>query len=331
VFLLIGRKIGDFQLLDNRQDQWRAVNMAHTSDLLPLDTLRAFEAAARTGSFSAAADTLSVTHGAVSRQIGKLERWLGQRLFDRQARGVGLTPEGQRLYLRTTEALALIADSSDRWIEARGSAVVRMASLPSVSGLWLMPRLRALESGEPRLRVELIIDHRENDLAGEGIDLALRCGNGGIPRRISVRLFEEYCFPIAAPDLAMAIGKGKPERMLAYPLLHDSDASGWRAWFAAQGLDYRPRVQDRRFEDYNLVLDAAAHGLGVALARPPLTEDILALGRVVPVDKRTVLNPVAYWLDRPESKLRPAAAELARRIMKAASVGKDAVARFLDA
>src|SRR6201999_1935380 len=82
------RKIGDPELLDNRQDRWRAVIMAHTSDLLPLDTLRAFEAAARTGSFSAAAEALSVTHGAVSRQIAKLERWLGQRLFERQARGV---------------------------------------------------------------------------------------------------------------------------------------------------------------------------------------------------------------------------------------------------
>jgi DNA-binding transcriptional LysR family regulator len=305
--------------------------MAHSSDLLPLDTLRAFEAAARTGSFSAAAEALSVTHGAVSRQIGKLERWLGQRLFERQARGVGLTPEGQRLYLRTTEALALIADSSDRWVEARGSAVVRLASLPSVSGLWLMPRLRALESGEPKLRIELIIDHRESDLAEDGLDLALRCGRGGIPRRISVRLFEEVCFPIAAPDLAKSIGKGKPARLLAHPLIHDSDASGWRAWFAAHGLDYRPRAQDRRFEDYNLVLDAAAHGLGIALARPPLTEDILAHGRVVAVDKRTVLNPVAYWLDRPEGKLRPAAAELARRIMKAARVEKDAAARFLAA
>jgi LysR family glycine cleavage system transcriptional activator len=309
--------------------------MDHTSEpLLPLDTLRAFEAAARTGSFSSAAEALSVTHGAVSRQIAKLERWLGQRLFDRQARGVGLTPEGQRLFLRTTEALALIADSSDRWIEAKGSAVVRLASLPSVSGLWLMPRLRALEvgaleAGEPNLRVELIIDHRESNLADDGIDLALRCGRGGIPKRISVQLFEERCFPVAAPELAAKIGKGKPERLLAHPLIHDSDATGWRAWLGAQGLDYRPRRQDRRFEDYNLVLDAAVHGLGIALARPPLVQDVLAQGRVVAVDDRTVLNPVAYWLDRPEGTLRPAAAEFARRIMQAAGVDESAARGFL--
>ncbi len=311
--------------------------MNHISDfpqreqILPLDTLRAFEAAARTGSFSSAADTLNVTHGAVSRQVAKLERWLGQRLFDRQARGVGLTPEGQRLYLRTTEALALIADSSDRWIEAKGSAVVRLASLPSVSGLWLMPRLRALEAGEPNLRVELIIDHRESSLADDGVDLALRCGRGGIPKRVSVQLFEEHCFPIATPELAAQIGKGKPERLLAHALIHDSDASGWRAWLGGQGLDYRPRRQDRRFEDYNLVLDAAVHGLGIALARPPLVADVLAQGRVVAVDTRTVLNPVAYWLDRPEGALRPAAAEFARRVMQAAGLDAPAMARFLAA
>jgi len=305
------------------------VSLDHSTDqLLPLDTLRAFEAAARTGSFSAAAEALNLTHGAVSRQIAKLEHWLGQRLFKRQARGVDLTPEGQRLFLRTTEALALIADSSDRWIEAKGSAVVRLASLPSVSGLWLMPRLRALESGTPELRVELIIDHRESDLTDDGIDLALRCGRGGIPKRNSIQLFEERIYPIAAPDLAAAIGKGAPERLLDFPLVHDSDASGWRAWFGAQGLDYRPRKQDRRFEDYNLVLDAAAHGLGIALARPPLAEKMLRQGGVVAVDDRTVLNPVAYWLDRPEGKLRPAAAELARRIMQAAGVAEEEMKRF---
>ncbi|WP_395020831.1 LysR substrate-binding domain-containing protein [Dongia sp.] len=302
---------------------------SHRAPLLPLDTLRAFEAAARTGSFSAAAEALNITHGAVSRQIAKLERWLGQKLFQRQARGVELTPEGLRLYQRTTEALALIADSSDRWIEARGSAVVRLASLPSVSGLWLMPRLRALEAGDPELRVELIIDHRESNLADDGIDLALRCGRGGIPKRHSVQLFEEHCFPVAAPELAAQIGKGKPERLLSHSLIHDSDASGWRAWFGAQGLDYRPRRQDRRFEDYNLVVDAAEHGLGIALARPPLIQEVLQQGRVVAVDDRTVLNPVAYWLDRPPGNLRPAAAAFARRVMQAAGLDNAAMARFL--
>lgn len=305
--------------------------MDHSLHLPPLDTLRAFEAAARTGSFSAAADGLNLTHGAVSRQVAKLERWLGLRVFLRQARGVALTPEGQRLLQRTQEAFSLIADTADRWSEQRGAAVVRFSATPSVCSLWLMPRWQRLEEGESPLRIVLQIDHRRVDLDEEGIDLAIRCGRGGAPGRVSVQLFEEWCYPIASPELARAIGEGEPQRLLGQPLIHDSDAAGWRAWFAAHGLDYRPRPQDRRFEDYNLVLDAAACGLGVALARPPLAQAQVKAGRVAMVDAGLALNPVSYWLDRPLGQPRPAAVALARRIAAEAGLAEGELARFLKA
>jgi LysR family glycine cleavage system transcriptional activator len=304
--------------------------MAHSLETLPpLDTLQAFEAAARAGSFSAAAGALNLTHGAISRRIARLEGWLGLRVFERQARGIALTPEGQRLLQRTQAAFSLIADTSDRWTEPRGPAVVRVNSMPSVSSLWLMPRVARFEAGDPPLRVILLIDQRTVDLADQGVDLAIRCGRGGLPGRVSAKLFEEWCFPIAAPGLARRIAAGDPERLLAHPLIHDSDASGWRAWFAAHGLDYRPRPQDRRFEDYNLVLDAAACGLGIALARPPLAQGPIESGRLVAVDERSVLNPVSYWLDRPGGTIRPAAAALARRVAEEAGMGADALAGFL--
>ncbi|RUW28173.1 LysR family transcriptional regulator, partial [Mesorhizobium sp. M1A.F.Ca.IN.020.06.1.1] len=305
--------------------------MLHSSDqLLPLETLRAFDAAARTGSFSAAAERLNLTHGAISRQIAKLEDWLGLKVFERNARGVTLTNEGNRLHLRTTEAFALISVNSDRWVEPRGTAVVRLASIPSVSGLWLMPRMAALENNPTRLRIVLDVDNRQADLADEGIDLSVRCGRGRIPGRVSVQLFEEHIFPIASPELAEEIGHGDPDRLLKFPLINDSDASAWRAWFAAQGVDYRPRPQDRRFEDYNLVLDAGANGLGIALARPPLTADQLKSGRIVPVDERVALNPVSYWLDRPVGRPRAAAADLARRIAEQAGLAPEKLEAFLQ-
>ncbi|MFJ5368266.1 LysR substrate-binding domain-containing protein [Bosea sp. CER48] len=304
--------------------------MDHSSNLPPLDTLRAFEAAARTGSFSSAAEALNLTHGAVSRQIAKLEHWLGLRVFLRQARGVSLTPEGQRLLQRTQEAFALIADTSERWREARGASVVRVSAPPSVCALWLMPRLAVLEAGIPSLRIVLQVEHRKVDFEEEGVDLGIRCGRGGAPDRLSLKLFEEWCFPIASPKLAAMIGEGAPERLLAQPLIHDSDAAGWKAWFAAQGLDYRPRPQDRRFEDYNLVLDAAAHGLGIALARPPLAREQLTAGRIVRVDAREALNPVSYWLDRPLGALRPSAAALAERIAREAGATPADVEAFLS-
>lgn len=304
--------------------------MDHSSDqMLPLETLRAFDAAARTGSFSAAAEKLNLTHGAVSRQIAKLEGWLGLKVFERNARGVTLTIEGNRLHLRTTEAFALISVNSDRWVEPRGTAVVRLASIPSVSGLWLMPRMAALENHPTRLRIVLDVDNRQADLADEGIDLSVRCGRGRIPGRVSVQLFEEQIFPVASPELAKEIGRGDPARLLRFPLINDSDASGWRAWLAAQDIDYRPRPQDRRFEDYNLVLDAAAHGLGIALARPPLTADQLRSGRIVAVDDRVALNPVSYWMDRPVGRPRAAAADLARRIADQAGLAPEKLEAFL--
>jgi len=306
------------------------VSVDHSSrQMPPLDTLHAFEVAARAGSFSAAAERLNLTHGAVSRQIAKLETWLGFKVFERGARGVSLTVEGNRLFYRASEAFALIADNTDRWTETRGAAVVRLASIPSISSLWLIPRLKSFEGGDPPLRIVLEVDIREIDLADEGVDLSMRCGRGGIPGRVSVQLFEELIFPVAAPELAKPIGSGPAERLLRFPLIHDSDASGWRAWLGAHGVDYRPRPQDRRFEDYNLVLDAAANGLGIALARPPLTEQQMKSGRIVAVEKRTALNPVSYWMDRPEGRLRPAAAELARRIAAAAGLDGAKLEGFL--
>lgn len=325
--------IARLELIDNRTDKQSAVSMDHSlpSQLPPLDTLRAFEAAARLGSFSAAAETLNLTHGAISRQIAKLERWLGLKLFMREARGVTLTPDGDRLYVSTREAFALIGAYSDRWTEARGTAVVRLSALPSVSSRWLMPRLKRLEGeGASALRILFSVDHRQIDLEEEGVDLALRCGRGEVPGRLSLQLFDEICYPIASPELARKIGSGAPERLLDYPLIHDSSATGWRAWFAEQGLDYRPAAHDRRFEDYSLVLDAAACGLGIALARPPLAQRDLDAGRVVAVDPRTARNSVSYWLDRPPGKLRSAAAELARRLATEAGVTPAALAAFID-
>lgn len=305
--------------------------MDHSLTLPPLESLRAFEATARAGSFSAAAVSLNLTHGAVSRQVARLEHWLGLRVFQRQARGVALTSEGQQLLQRTQEAFALIADTSDRWREQRGAAVVRLTAPPSVCSLWLMPRLAMLEGPEPGLRIVLQAEHRKVDFEEEGVDLGIRCGRGGAPGRTSLKLFEEWCFPVASPALATQVGEGEPQRLLGQPLIHDSDAAGWKAWFAAQGLDYRPRPQDRRFDDYNIVLDAAAHGLGIALARPPLAREQIAAGRLVAVDARTALNPVAYWLDRPLGALRPAAAELARRIADEAGVAANEIEAFVAA
>ena len=304
--------------------------MAHSFDPLPpLDTLRAFEAAARLGSFSAAAQELNLTHGAVSRQIQRLEAWMGSRLFDRHGRGVVMTVEGTRLQLLTIEAFELIGGGGGRWHMGRSAELVRITALPSITGLWLIPRLGVLEDGDPPLRVEFLIEDRAAELTGEAIDLAIRWGRGRRPGRIGIPLLHDQCYPIAAPALAAKIGDGAPERLLDYPLVNDSDATDWRTWFELQGIDYRPRRQDRRFQDYPITIEAIANGLGIGLARPSMIGAALARGRVVPIDPRTAPSSGTYWLDRPPVPPRAAAATLARRIIAEAGHPAETAEAFL--
>ncbi|MGK9050645.1 LysR substrate-binding domain-containing protein [Neorhizobium petrolearium] len=302
--------------------------MVHSSQTLPpLDTLETFARAARLGSFSAAAEEGGVTHGAVSRQVARLERWMGVRLFSREARGVTLTPEGARFFARAEEALALLGDSDERWRPRRSKTVVRLSVTPSVASLWLFSRLPMLEAND--IHLDMILEHRLADFS-EGIDLAIRCGKGPWAGVRSLPLWQEKLFPIASPALAARLGPCPDAKaLLEQPILHDSNIEGWRRWLAAEGVEYVPRGQDRRFEDYNLVIDACAQGIGIALARPPLVDAALASGRLVAVSERTIDHHLAFHLIRPNDALKGSAAEFARRFLEAAGHDETAIAAFI--
>ena len=241
---------------------------------------------------------------------------MGVRLFKREARGVAMTPEGHRFLARAEEALSLLGDANERWTPRRGPAVVRLSITPSLTSLWLFPRLAELERKD--LHLELNLEHRLADFS-DGTDLAIRCGKGPWAGIRSIQLWEEQAVPIAAPDIARTLGEDPPTLdLLAFPILHDSNVEGWRTWLSGAGLEYRPRAIDRRFEDFNLVIDACANGLGVALARPPLSDRAILSGAVVVVHQRSCINPAAYHLIRPAEPLRPAAADMARRLLAAA-------------
>lgn len=301
--------------------------MVHSSRTLPpLDTLEAFSRAARLGSFSAAAEEGGITHGAVSRQISRLERWLGVRLFARQARGVSLTPEGMRFFARTQDALALLGDTDERWTPRRHKATVRLSLTPSVASLWLFSRLPKLEGDD--IHLELFLEHRLADF-GEGTDLAIRCGKGPWAGVRALPLWQEKSFPIASPLLAERLGQNPDAHsLLAMPILHDSNVEGWRRWLAAGGIEYLARGQDRRFEDYNLVIDACIQGVGIALARPPLSDAAIASGRLVPLSNRTLDYHVSFHLVRQDAALSGPAMELARRLLEEAGHSEATIAGF---
>lgn len=285
----------------------------------PLASLETVCVVAREGSFSAAALATGVTHGAISRRIATVENWLGYALFERHGRGVRLTPDGQRLVGRIEHAFSIIDGASDQWRPARAPRVVKVSVTPAFAQLWLFDRLAALEAGPPALTIALDITHRNADLAAGEADVAVRCGRGHWPGLDARPFLPERLYPVAIPAVAAKLSARKPAQLLDWPLLHDSDITGWRAWFAQQGIALKPRPQDRRFEDYGVVLAAAQAGLGIALAREPFSDGWLARGNLVRIGRFDVPSPVAYHVLTVKRESRPEVLDFVSRIMAAAA------------
>lgn len=260
----------------------------------PLSTLEAAAVAARHASFSEAAISLGITHGAVSRKIAALETWLGIPVFERHGRGVRLTPDGQRFIAQIDEAFRQIDLASDRW-SRRGSSVVRLSVLPSFAKLWLFERLTQFEQAAD-CRIELAIENRNLDVERGEVDVAIRYGRGRWPNLEVQQLGEERHYPVANGAVAKVLGDmPTPDQLLRFPLIHDSDATGWRDWFRHNaGLTFKPRSNDRRFEDYTLTLAAAEQGLGVALARTPLSNRYLHTSELRRVHRAESPSPLNY-------------------------------------
>ncbi|WP_407352369.1 LysR substrate-binding domain-containing protein [Luteimonas sp. R10] len=292
--------------------------MHNLQSLPPLEALAAVIAAQRFGSFTAAAESLDLTHGAVSRRVQAVEHWLGTPLFERHGRGVRITPAGQRFVAQVERALASIRESADRWRPRRDLPVVRLSVVPSFARLWLIPRLPELQGVPPVCRIELQIEHRVADLGAGQSDLAVRYGRGrwrGVESRL---LFSERLYPVAAPALAAEIGPAAgAARIAELPLLHDSDTAQWRAWMRACSVTFRTKAADRRFEDYDLVLAAARAGLGVALLRAPLVDDALADGSLVRVARPEIRNTAGHYLVCAPGEARVPVTRLAARLLTA--------------
>ena len=290
--------------------------MHSSKSLPPLDGLTAVIAAHRTGSFTAAAESLDVTHGAVSRRVQAVEHWLGTPLFERHGRGVRATPAGQRFVAQVEQALGTIRDSADRWRPLRELPTVRISVVPSFARLWLLPRLPALQGTPPQCRIEPLIEHRVADLRADQADLAVRYGQGrwrGVEAQL---LFGERLFPVAAPDLAARLGgNARAARIAEAPLLHDSDTAQWRAWLSESGVRFRAKAADRRFEDYDLVVAAAEAGLGIALLRSPLADGALAAGGLVRIAKTAIRNVAGHYLVRAPGESRDAVARVADALL----------------
>lgn len=288
---------------------------------LPLNALRAFVAAAREDSFKSAAERLSVTPGAVSRQVKQLEDRLGMALFERHPNGVHLNETGRRLADEVEAGLERIAagvrQASER---ARTADTLTLSAPPSFTQLWLLPRLADFEARETQIEISLDAEQALTapNWHGDGARLAIRYGRGPWPGVRSLRLFEDELFPVCAPALLEHAPIETPADLLAHPLLEvvwqsrqSIDFPGWREWFDAAGLgDVEVTIQ-RRYSLSGLALDQAIAGRGVMLANPAVVADRLASGVLVrPFGDRHVLDsPFTYDLILPATGSAPPTAQ----------------------
>jgi LysR family transcriptional regulator, glycine cleavage system transcriptional activator len=265
-------------------------------DLPPLMALRAFEAVARHLSFIKAAEELSVTQSAISHQVHKLEQSLNQPLFIRRTRAIDLTPAGERYYRKIQPALASIAAATR---ELRGDEqqpiTLRIGLLASFGTLWLAPRLAGFNARHPQIHVELLPSVQLADVSAGEVDLAIRYGKGGWPRVQARRFMAEKLTPVCSPAFkAQGVDKG--------PLLmaKSHQPFEWIDWSARNAVDlaHYPSVM---LHDYNIVVEAAVAGQGIAMGRQHLIERRLKEGALVEAfDTPPFTSEIGYWLVTPE-------------------------------
>lgn len=251
----------------------------------PFKGLIAFDAVARLGSISKAADELHITVSAVSHQIANLETFVGRPLFDRSPRGLTLTIHGERFGDDVAGALTSIA-AATRNVRGGGDVaeVLRIHAVPTFASLWLMPRLPAFRARHPALRVQLSATYRDVDFARAECDVDIRYGLP-VGRDLHVEtLFPELIFPMISPKLKATLRIEAPADLVDQDLiLSELTLVQWPHWFAAHGVARGPAGYALAFDRTSMVLDAAIQGLGIALDSDRIAEGALLRGDLVPV------------------------------------------------
>lgn len=267
--------------------------------LPPIQTLRAFEAAARHLSYSRAAEELSLTHGAISQHIARLEQDLdGVRLFVREGQRMLLTDAGQLLVLEVREGLLALAGAFNKArARPRHSArTLTISVLPSLAARWLVPRLSSFQQSQPDIDIAIRPTALLATMDGrDGIDLAIRYGAGDWPGLRCIKLMNSVVFPVCSPELLSRTAIRKATDLREVPLLR-SPRQQWLPWFQAAGLDWAEPSHGALYDDASLLLQAAAAGQGVALAREVLAADDLAAGRLIRVGQVEIEDSASWFI-----------------------------------
>ncbi|PVZ10578.1 MULTISPECIES: LysR family transcriptional regulator [unclassified Pseudomonas] len=275
-----------------------------------LDALRAFEAAARHRSFTAAAAELGTTQPAISQQIKRLEEQLAVRLFDRVYRGIDLTDAGATLFEHVQAGLQNI-DTGLGAITAQGQhEVLQVATDFAFAAYWLMPRLHRFHQAHPQVDVSLVTSERSHGMLRSDIDVAVLFGDGRFRQGESHWLFDEQVFPVCSPRLLDTAATPLSLKALReLPLLHlrGETSSQWFDWarlFRHWEIPAQPTPGQLRFDNYTLLIQAAIAGQGVAIGWKHLVDALLDQGLLCRPFEQSARSNMGYYVVLPTRKRR---------------------------
>ena len=263
----------------------------------PLHALQGFVAAARSGNLSRAAESLHLTVSALSHQIRGLEQRLGQRLFQRNARGVELTDDGRELFDRVASHFDALEQALQPF-RTRRDDVLTISLMPSFAASWLVPRLPRFLAAHPQLEINLQSTTALVDFDRElSIDAGLRFGRGRYPGLETMHLLDDWVTPTASPALIERLGMPTLDTLDQFPLL-GAPGGRWSEWFAQFGGTLPTRFV-ATFDDSDTLHRAASEGLGVALGRLTLARPLVDAGRLVLPFAQRLKAEFAHYLVYP--------------------------------
>lgn len=273
-----------------------------------MSALRVFEAAARHLSFTKAAEELFVTPGAVSQQIKQLEDHLGVELFVREGRRVALSEAGRAGVGLLRQGFDHLAEGVRLMRQPIRKGRVTISAAPSFAAKWLMPRLFLFNELHPDIDVWVSADMNPVSFGEADIDLAIRYGPGGYMGLHEEKLLEEAVVLVCAPALMEVAPIRAADDVRHHTLLHDISATAdptcpdWPMWLKAQGVAGVDATRGQRFNQSALVIEAAAAGRGVALAKRVIAANDLAAGRLIAPISGAAPVGFAYHLVWPEAR-----------------------------
>ncbi len=251
--------------------------------LPPLNSLRAFEAAARHRSMSAAARELCVTHGAISHQVAKLERYLDQTLFVREGSRLTLTASGDAYSMRLTQWLDQLQEMTEsRFAAAERCPTLRIGAYPTFADKVLIPRLAQFRRMFPDIAFQIETSHSPLDPADLDVDVAIRLGNGNWPHLACHHLFDEELLPVGSPELMCGRTLHDERDLEPFVLLHAQQRpKDWETWLRSAGIEHVDARGGMRFDHSGMAYQAAVNGLGLAMAQTAHVQAELAQKRLV--------------------------------------------------